>query len=85
MLKSKQVTPLPIGSGGNNLIKQHMNQTNTQLAMMTAQAAANTKYDPPVPQPVTKQVIKEHFTSNNLPIVLSVIGSILIVYSIVAK
>jgi hypothetical protein len=87
LLKSVQVTPLPIGPGGNNPMKTQMNQTNTQLTMIQAQANANTKYDPPVPQPVTKQVIKETFTSDmgTVPSVLFVLAGLFIVYSIVAK
>ena len=87
LLRSKQVTPLPIGSGGNNSTKNQMNQMNTQLHMMTAQATANTKYDPPVPQPITKQVIKETFCSdsNTMSSALLVIGGLLIVYGLVSK
>jgi hypothetical protein len=87
LLKSVQVTPLPIGSGGNNSMKTQMNQTNTLLTMIQAQANANTKYDPPVPQPVTKQVIKETFTSDmgTVPSVLFVLGGLFLVYSMVAK
>jgi hypothetical protein len=87
LLRSKQVTPLPIGSGGNNSTKNQMNQMNTQLHMMTAQATANTKYDPPVPQPITKQVIKETFISdsNTMSSTLLVIGGLLIVYGLVSK
>ena len=86
-LKPTQVHPLPIGSGGNSALKQQMNQTNTQLAMLTAQATANTKYDPPVPQPVTKQVIKEHFQRSRVNSVnmIFVIGGLFIVYGLVAK
>jgi len=87
LIRSRQVTPLPVGSGGNNPVKQQMNQINTQLTMLNAQAVANTKYDPPVPQPVTKQVTKENFTTNGQVInpVLFVIGGLLIVYGLVAK
>jgi hypothetical protein len=85
LLRSRQVTPLPVGPGGNNPTKTQMNQTNTQLTMLSAQATANTKYDPPVPQPITKQVTKEKFTSGPLPNMLLVIGGLLIVYGIVAK
>lgn len=84
-LTSKQVQPLPIGPGGDNLTKRQMNATNTQIAMLTSQAAANTKYDPPVPKPVTKQVIKEAFCSSSVPSMLAVVGGLLIVYGIVAK
>lgn len=85
LLRSRQVTPLPVGPGGNNPTKTQMNQTNTQLTMMSAQATANTKYDPPVPQPVSKQVTKETFTSDSLPNMLFVVGGLFIVYGIVAK
>jgi hypothetical protein len=87
LLRSKQVTPLPIGPGGNNPIKRQMNDTNVQLSMMQAQAAANTKYDPPVPQPVSKQVVIEKFTSQTsaFPQALIVIGILSIVYGLVAK
>jgi hypothetical protein len=84
LLKSRQVSPLPIGSGGNNPVKTQMNQTNTQLTMLQAQAVANTKYDPPVPQPITKQVTKESF-SNPLPNMLFVVGGLIVVYGLVAK
>lgn len=85
LIRSKQVTPLPIGPGGNNHVKNQMNQTNTQLTMLHAQATANTKYDPPVPQPVTQQVTKEAFTSGMFPNALFIVGGLLIVYSFVAK
>lgn len=49
LIRSRQVSPLPVGPGGNNPTKRQMNDTNTRLTMLTAQASANTKYDPPVP------------------------------------
>jgi hypothetical protein len=85
LIRSKQVSPLPIGPGGNNPVKNQMNQTNVQLAMLHSQATANTKYDPPVPQPITKQVTKEAFTSNTYSSMIFVIGSLLIVYGLVSK
>ncbi len=85
LIRSKQVTPLPIGPGGNNHVKNQMNQTNAQLTMLHAQATANTKYDPPVPQPVTTPVTKEAFTSGMIPNALFIVGGLLIVYSFVAK
>jgi hypothetical protein len=84
-LKSKQVSPLPIGPGGNNTTKQQMNDNNTKLTMLMTQANANTKYDPPVPQPVSKAVTIEHFCSGPAIPSLMAIGGLLIVYSIVAK
>ena len=84
LVRSQQVSPLPIGPGGSNPVKQQMNDTNTKLTMLSAQADANTKYDPPVPQPVTKQVIKENFTVNSANM-LFVIGGLCIVYGLIAK
>jgi hypothetical protein len=84
LVRSIQVSPLPIGPGGSNPVKQQMNQTNTKLTMLTAQADANTKYDPPVPQPITKQVIKENFTVNSANMIF-VIGGLCIVYGLIAK
>jgi hypothetical protein len=84
LVRSQQVSPLPIGPGGSNPVKQQMNDTNTKLTMLSAQADANTKYDPPVPQPVTKQVIKENFTANSANMIF-VIGGLCIVYGLIAK
>jgi len=85
LLRPKQVSPLPIGPGGNNHVKQQMNQTNTQLTMLNSQATANTKYDPPVPKPITSAVIKEGFTVEQVPTMFFVIGGLCIVYGLVAK
>jgi len=85
LIRSHQVSPLPVGPGGSNPTKQQLNNTNIQLTMLRAQATANTKYDPPVPQPVSKAITKENFTSNNGPLALFVIGGLLIVYGLIAK
>lgn len=86
VIQPKQVTPLPIGPGGNNSIKIQMNDTNTQLAMMSAQINADKKFDPPVPKSVTKQVVQGFCSdANDIPTILSIIGTICIVYGIVAK
>ncbi len=85
LIKPVQVSPLPVGPGGKNPVKTQMNQTNTQLTMLNAQSAANTKYDPPVPQPVTKPVTKENFASGQLHEMLFVVGGLFIVYGLVAK
>lgn len=86
LIRSRQVSPLPVGPGGNNPVKQQMNQTNTQLTMLTAQAAANTKYDPPVPKPITKQITKEGFqTQISSTQLLFVVGGLFIVYGLIAK
>lgn len=86
LIRSKQVSPLPVGSGGNNTVKNQMNNMNTQLTMLTAQAIANTKYDPIVPQPITKAATIENFTSELYsPVIFYVIGTLFIVYGLVAK
>ena len=87
LIRSRQVSPLPVGPGGNNPTKLQMNDTNTRLTMLTAQASANTKYDPPVPQSITKQVTLERFCSGSSPVpsIIFVIGGLLIVYGLVAK
>jgi len=87
LIRSRQVSPLPVGPGGNNPTKRQMNDTNTQLTMLMAQSTANTKYDPPVPQPITKQVTLETFRSgsNQISSTILVIGALLFVYGLVAK
>lgn len=87
LIKARQVSPLPVGPGGKNQIKQQLNDTNVQLSMLTAQAIANTKYDPPVPKPVTKQVTLESFCSqtSSTPLMLSIAGVLFIVYGLIAK
>jgi hypothetical protein len=87
VLKSKQVAPLPIGPGGKNAIKNQMNDTNTQLTMLASQATANTLYDPPVPKPVTKQLVQPFCSGSNdsIPSVLLVLAGVFIVYGIVSK
>ena len=85
-IKPRQVSPLPIGSGGNNTTKRQLLDTNTQLTMMSSQATADTKYDPPVPKPVTKPTTIEQFTDvQSLSTLLGILGSLFIVYGIVAK
>jgi hypothetical protein len=87
LIKPRQVSPLPVGPGGKNQIKQQLNDTNVQLAMLTAQSTANTKYDPPVPKSITKQVTLETFcvSSTPVPIALGVVGALCIVYGLIAK
>lgn len=88
LLKSKQVSPLPIGPGGNSAIKNQMNDTNTQLTLLSAQATANTMYDPPAPKPVTKQLVQGFCSSSSppaLPQWILAAGVILIVYGVLAK
>jgi hypothetical protein len=90
-VKGQQIVPLPTGSGGNNAVKQQMNDTNAKLTMMMAQANADSKYDPPVPQPLTLQVMKkERFTEYldmniNIPSFLCITGSIMILYGLLSE
>jgi hypothetical protein len=87
VLKSRQVAPLPIGPGGKNATKNQMNHTNEQLAMLASQATANTIYDPPVPKPITKQLVQPFCSGSNdvVPNTILVLAGILIVYAIVSK
>lgn len=87
LLQRKQVVPLPIGPGGKNATKQQMNDTNTQLTMLSAQATANTAFDPPPPQPVSKQVVSGFCSGSDtsIPESLFYIGLVLIVYGVLAK
>ena len=66
-LQPSQVAPLPIGSGGANraTIKQ-LNDNNTTLTLMMAQAKANTVYDPPTPQTLTPQLVQP-FCGSSMP------------------
>lgn len=79
------VMPLPIGPGGDNTVKKQFNDLNTQLTMMTAQAAVNSKYDPPTPKSVTKPMIIEKFTNHSLPTSLAVAGILIFVYGMCTK
>lgn len=86
-LKSTQVSPLPIGSGGSDSTKREMNDVNVRLAMLASQGEADQKFDPPVPKPVGQQIIKEAFCSDSLdlPFLLSLTGVVCIVYGILSK
>lgn len=93
-LKSSQVSPLPIGSGGSNSTKREMNDINVTLSMLSAQSEADQKFDPPPPTPIKPSVVKEafvsmiarnHLHSVDLPFVLSVAGVACIVYGILSK
>jgi hypothetical protein len=86
LIQSKQVSPLPIGPGGNNSIKNELNSLNTTLTMVQAQAKADTRFDPPVPQPITQPVIKESFCNlSSTSKAFYTAGILCIVYGIVAK
>ena len=88
MIQSKQVAPLPIGSGGSSTVKNHMNDMNTQLTMMASQATVDTKYDPPPPKHITNQVVTSGFCSQSqlsIGEAIGLVGCLCIVYGIVAK
>jgi hypothetical protein len=89
LIRSQQVSPLPIGPGGNNAIKNQLNSLNTTLTMTEAQSRADKRFDPPVPNPITQSSIKESFCSiptiSTTSTLLASIGILCIVYGIVAK
>jgi hypothetical protein len=86
LIRSQQVSPLPIGPGGNNAIKNQLNSLNTTLTMAEAQSRADKRFDPPVPQYMTNASIKESFCSTpTVSTLLASIGILCIVYGIVAK
>jgi hypothetical protein len=88
--KPMQVTPLPIGSGGNNDTKKHMNENNTNLTMLMAQSQADTKYDPSPPTPLiaahTSKTIEGYCSrSSNIAYLIGVVGVCCIVYGFFKK
>lgn len=85
-IRSQQVSPLPIGPGGNNSVKNQLNSLNTTLTMTEAQSGADTRFDPPVPQPITAPSVKESFcTSSSTYTIIGTIGILCIVYGLVSK
>jgi len=91
-LRTAQVTPLPIGSGGSSTTALRMNNMNSNLTMMSVQSAADSKYDPPVPQPLTSPQLVQAFCSgpslrysNNLPVYIALLGGACIVYGVITK
>jgi hypothetical protein len=89
---SVQVQPLPIGPPGNDAAKQQMTNTNTQLTMLMAQSAADTKYDPKKPKPETEQKIVQNYCdygifpdSYDVGKIIGCIGVVCIVYGLIKK
>ena len=83
--RGNPITPLPIGPGGNNSIKNEMNDLNTRLTVMTTQAVENSKYDPATPVPISKPLIVEKFTTHSIPSGLAVAGILFFVYGLLRK
>jgi len=85
--RSKQVTSLPIGSGGSDRTTKQLNDTNVSLTLMGIQASADSKYDGPIPSYTSSPAITSGFSSGSMPIehALLVISGLLIVYGIIAK
>jgi len=92
-LRTAPVTPLPIGSGGSSTTTQRMNDVNASLTMMSVQSGADSKYDPPVPKPLTSPQLVQAFCSgpsqlrysHNLPLYIGLLGGACIVYGIITK
>uniref|UniRef100_A0A6C0KLY4 Uncharacterized protein n=1 Tax=viral metagenome TaxID=1070528 RepID=A0A6C0KLY4_9ZZZZ len=84
-LSGNQISPLPIGPGGNNSIKTQLNDLNAKLTMMSAQSVENAKFDPPAPKPATKPMIVEKFCSHSVPSTLAVVGILVFAYGIFSK
>ena len=84
-----QVDPLPISSGGApTQTQKDMEKANITLTMMSAQANADSKFDPPPPQPLTPPVVKEGFCStdpSDPSFWIFVVGVSFILYGIVSK
>lgn len=86
-VQSQTVAPLPISSGGDTKSGKDMNNMNTQLTMLSAQANADAKFDPPSSSHASKQVVS-HFCSGptiSFAEALGIVGGVLIVYGIIAK
>ena len=88
-LQSVQVEPLPMSSGGKpSKTVKDLEKTNAALTMLSAQSAADSMYDPPVPAPVTQPNMKEAFSNydpHTLGEYLIIVGLGLIVYGMLAK
>jgi len=87
-LQPVQVSALPIGSGGKSNSASQLNQINNSLAMMNAQQAADSHFDPSPPPHTTEQKVIQAFCSGpstSIPTTLMVIGGLCIVYGLVAK
>jgi|APGre2960657444_1045066.scaffolds.fasta_scaffold07424_2 hypothetical protein len=81
------VKPLPSGSGGSNTTKQQMNDVNVELAALSADSCASSKFDPPAPSPVVQTKIIQNFQSGSMNIAdsIAIIGYLCIVYGLIAK
>ena len=82
-LQGQQVTALPSGSG----VSKELHENHTKLAMMTAQAKANTVFDPSAPKPLTSQVIQPFCDHGEEPVMaewIAAVGVIFLAYGILA-
>ena len=81
------VKPLPSGSGGSNTTKQQMNDANIELAALSADSCASSKFDPPPPAPAVSAQIIQHFQSGSMNTAdsIAIIGWLCIVYGLIAK
>lgn len=81
------VKPLPSGSGGSNTTKQQMNDANIELAALSADSCASSKFDPAAPPPVVPAQIIQHFQSGSMNMAdsVAIIGTLCIVYGLIAK
>jgi hypothetical protein len=85
VITGNQITPLPIGPGGNNSTKTQFNDLNSKMTMMIAQATENSKFDPPSPKPVTKPLVVEKFCSHSIPSTLATLGVLFFLYGLLRK
>ncbi len=96
--KMHQVSALPVGSGTTSTAKS-LNNTNVLLTQLSAQTIADTKYDPTSPKPekqamkiVNGEVVQNaalteafHMPYQTIQTSLYIIGSLFIIYGIIAK
>ena len=87
-IRSIQVDPLPLSSGGApNQTQKEMEKTNTTLTMLLAQSGADTKFDPSPPTTMTTPSIREAFCSSGRrdTYLLLALAVLFVGYGIVSK
>jgi hypothetical protein len=85
VVPTKELTPLPLGPPGNDLIKSKLNELSYKMQIMETQAVENSKFDPLPPKPMTTPMIIEKFTTTSLSSTLAVIGVLFVVYGLLRK